>query len=364
MAVDAKSAELDSLRPALRTLEDSLVLDLLLGYRQLLVQAENTSSLDRETLRRARGAYNQLEYLLRKGGIKERGREARAYTLPGGEKLTLRELVEQLSRALLKSGADGDWKGAADRAREIQRHRPDLTSLVEDAGWCLALAEALEGPLNPDLKKRLRFLHDSYALEVPHDDIVKQVNGLLSAVEDDRLRREMKKLANRSWERDKRRGRFKEPAAAVRPDTVKAPGAEAGPSLPPPVPAPPGESGMPGLPVDPAAAQEEKNRVDTLALRGEYLAAARILETLEGRAESGWIQDARKRLGSRYCEERRTAAAASFSAARKAQNDAARVGSLRQSLQALDSCLFHFPDSPVSAKVRRNREIVEKELKR
>jgi hypothetical protein len=69
-------------------------------------------------------------------------------------------------------------------------------------------------------------------------------------------------------------------------------------------------------------------------------------------------------LGSRYCEERRTAAAASFSAARKAQNDAARVGSLRQSLQALDSCLFHFPDSPVSAKVRRNREIVEKELKR
>src|SRR5690606_31420070 len=62
--------ELESLRGGLRHVEDSLVLDLLLGYRQ---QTMGVSDPDVE--RRARAAEQQLAYMLRHGGVKERGGE-------------------------------------------------------------------------------------------------------------------------------------------------------------------------------------------------------------------------------------------------------------------------------------------------
>ncbi len=372
VTVDDKAAELQGLFPALHTLQDSLALDLLLAYRQLSVNA-STGEGDREVARRGRNAYNQLEYLLRHGGLRGRGQDAPVITLPGGEKLTMGEFVDQLSKALLKAGSGGDWNSAGERAREIQLHKPELSALVEDAGWCLALSDALEGPLPEEVKKRLRFLHESYAMEVAHDEIVKQVNGLLPAVPDERLRRELKKLANRSWERDKRKGKFQEPQANLRPAGSDSTGAAV-------VRAPPLDGARGPMPeakpdttssssVSVAATandsilKESKDRVDTLSLHGHYLEALRVLESVEGDADAGWIKDRRRKLGDRYCEERRAAAAASYSAARKAADDSTRVRSLRQSLGALDSCLFHFPDASVASKVRRNREVVEKELR-
>ena len=113
---------------------------------------------------------------------------------------------------------------------------------------------------------------------------------------------------------------------------------------------------------DPSLA-EAKDRVDTLAARGRYLEALRALEALEDRAEADWVGEKRRGLGGRYCEERRAAAASSYASARKAAADSVRIRFLRQSLGALDSCLFHFPDASVAGKVRRNREVVEKELR-
>jgi hypothetical protein len=324
----------------------------------LQVNAGNPAASDREVLRKSRNAYNQLEYLLRHGGIQDHGHEARVFTLPNGEKLTLQEFVEQMSRALLKSGVGGDWQSSGERAREIQRHKPELSALVEDAGWCLALADALDGPLPDDVKKRLRYLHESYSMEVAHDEIVKQVNGLLPSIQDERLRKELKKLANRSWERDKRAGKFKEPLATVKPDSLTAP--------PPPKPdsapvAMTTHAAQP--PVPDSSLKAAKDRVDTLILHGHYLEALRAVESIEDNAGADWVKDHRQRLGDRYCEERRMAAATTYAAARKTTNDSTRIPLLRQSLGALDSCLFHFPDASVSAKVRRNKEMVEKELK-
>ncbi len=375
--VGQQKADLENLRPTLHTLEDSLVLDLMLGYRQLQIDAGAIPPADRETLRRSRNAYDQLEYLLRHGGVRDHGRDQKVFILPGGEKVTVQEMIEQLSRAMLKAGADGDWQAATDRAHEIERHRLELSSLVEDAGWCLALADALQSPLPDEVKQRLRHLHESYMQGAPHDQIVNQVNALLPVISDDRLRREMKKLANRSWERDKLRGGLPVPSATVPADTtgaalVPAPANSAPASLATPAaPTAPDTSVHTSAAAAPAGASpalpdsvllDAKNRVDTLASHGSYLEALRVLESVSDQAGADWVKQRRQTLGDRYCEERRAAAASSYAAARKAADDSARVRGLRQSVAALDSCLFNFPDAPVAAKVRRNRDMVEKEL--
>ncbi len=357
-----ETAKLEALRPGLSTPEDSLVLDLLIGYQSLLTRGGNADSMDGQILRRSRDAGNQLEYMLRYGGIVDRGREGRVFTLPDGTKLSLQEVTEQLSRALLHTGANEDWKPATDRAREIQKHRTDLAALVEDANWVLALSTALEGTLPDDVKKRLRHLHESYARRDSHDAIVLQVNTLLPKVGDESLRRELKKLANRSWDRDKRAAATASMASPAAP--AKTPVQTALPAIAP-VPASPSSAPDKQDSTAPSPSLKETEAgIDSLSALGEYLEALRVLETVEGQADAKWIAARRQTLGNHYCEDRRNAAAASFIAARKATRDSARVQDLQQSLSALDSCLLQFPDAPVAAKVRRNRVLVQKELSR
>src|ERR1700722_9941341 len=134
----AKLESLKSIRPDLNTAEDSLILDLLIGYQTLWMNAGNPDSVEGQNLHRAQNASKQLEYMLRYGGVVNQGREGRVFTLPDGTRLTLQEVVAQMSRALLGAGKDDDWKPATNRALEIQKHKEDLSALVEDAHWMLA----------------------------------------------------------------------------------------------------------------------------------------------------------------------------------------------------------------------------------
>ena len=352
------ASPLETIKPGLRAPEDSLVLDLLIGYQMLLENTKNTDALDRQTLRQARNARNQLEYMLRYGGIVNRGHEGRVYSLPDGAKVTLQELVDQMSRSLLHYEESDPWKPETERAREIQRHKPELSSLVEDANWILTLTAALEDSLPGDVKTQLRQLHESYAKGVSHDEIAAKVNDLLPKVKDEHLRKEMKKLANRSWERDKHNTVERASAYGVTPeqksDSIVTPIARA-------------NGHPPQQQSDSSVASDSKNakdRVDSLASHGEYLLALRVLESAEGQPGTDWVQERRLSLGNRYCEDRRTAAAATFIAAHKTSNNSLKNQYLRQSRSALHSCQFQFPDSPVATKVRRNRALVEKELGR
>lgn len=270
---------------------------------------------------------------------------------------SLREAILQLSRSLLHPEAKGEWRADTAVARAIQRRKSDLATLVEDANWILALAAALEGPLPEDVKLRLRRLHESYAVNLPDSGIYRQVNDLLPRVTSEKLRKEMKKLANRSWDRNKRAG--------IASDTIATP--------PPPIPILPKPDSLsvvePVVPVKSdssftPALQDGRERFDTLVSQGQYLKASRLLESMEGQADEKWIQDRRTSLGNRYCEDRRTTAAAAFLAARRTSINANRIQFLRQSLSSLDSCLSEFPDAPTASKVRRNRAMVEKELSR
>ncbi len=317
---------LESIRAALTSTEDSLVLDLVLGYR-----ARTEGSGDAETLRRARNAQNQLEYMLRRGGVKSRGGEARVITVDG-DRLTLEETVHQLSAASMRYTAGTSWRPEVERAREIQRRRPELSALVEDADWVLALAAALEGPLPADTKNHLRAVHESYAAHAPHADVARQVNALLPAVSEDALRRELKKLANRSWDRERRGGNAAAVKPAVTPPPAPAtpvtPPTPAAPSLPDPVPAPPPAPSSTG-----DSLAQDPTSIDDTTMTPE-----------------------------RFCAERRADAALAFAQARASADTVARTQRLRHSLDLLDECITRFPDSPEAAKARQNRDRVRQEL--
>lgn len=321
----ADVAPLETVRASLTSLEDSLVLDLLLGYR-----ARTEGGGDAETLRRARSAQNQLDYMLRRGGVKSRGGEARVIAVDD-DRLTLEETVNQLSAALMRHTAGTAWRPEAERAREVQRRRPELSALVEDAEWVLSLAAALDGPLPDNVKAGLRRLHERYAARAPHTDITAQVNALLAlpAVSDESLRRELKKLANRSWERE-RRGPAASAVRAPRQESrAPAPAAPAPPSLPDPAPTPSPVADSVSPPAD-----APETALDALV------------------------------TPERFCAERRADAAQSFALARAAADTGAREGHLRHSLKLLDECIARYPGSPEAAKAAQNRDRVEQELKR
>jgi hypothetical protein len=306
---------LESVRPALHTLEDSLVLDILLGYQEIAAGKSN-----RETLRRARSAQNQLDYMLRHGGVKDRGGEGRVLEIPAGEKASLGELTSQMSRELLRAPTS---EIEADRAREVRRHRAALSFLVEDAEWVLALNAALDGPLPEEDKRGLRRLHESYASRAPHSAVAPQVMALLKSVKEERLRKELKKLANRSWEREKKReGSGSAPAPRV-----------ADPDLPPP----PAGAAVPLPDFDPAPG----------AIAADSASALPAADSLTS--------------PDRYCEERRAEAAETFAAARAAAGET-RAALLRRSLASLDDCLERYPGSKGAEKARGNRDKVQKEL--
>jgi hypothetical protein len=372
VAVD-EGSDLPDLARAVDTPEDSLVLDLLLGYRMLVLANPEAANLDKETLNRSRKAFEKLENALRHGGIRPRDPGERVFSITNEEKLSLQEVLRSASASAGKAARAGDWERARSRWREIVQSKAAVAWVMEEATWGLALADALESSLPEPIKNKLRAVDESYAREIGQDEIARQVKDLLAeTIPDERLRRELKKLANRAWERDKLAGRLtaapaSQPVPAAGPDT----GAKAGDDeLPPPT----AVAGMLPPPAEPAAqpitpppvsteALQGMAQVDTLIAQGKYLAALRAMEGTPG-ADPQWAKERRARIGDRYCEEKRKAAANGFMSYKKAGNDRDRGLHLRRTAADLDSCLFHFPDISVSQKVRRNREMVEGELKK
>ncbi len=222
--------------------------------------------------------------------------------------LTFEAMVGRMSESLLRAPAGTAWKPGTGPAAEVREARGELSLLVEDAEWVLALARALEGPLPQEDKARLRRLHEAYAAHAPHSQVAAQVSALLQTVRDEALRRDLKKLANRSWEREKR-GKSA-PASSTAPATPAPPA----PSIVAPT-APPAATDDPGSP-------------------------------------------------ERFCSERRAEAARLFSDARSTVDPAGRERLLRLSLEALDACITRHPATPEAEKARQNRERVEQELKR
>jgi hypothetical protein len=320
---------LEPLRASLSHPSDSLVLDLLQGYH-----AAAAGRADAATERRAREAARRLEALLRSGGLQEPGREARVVA-PTGESLTLREAMIQLSDSLLRGAPGAAWRPETGRAREVLRRKPDLAQLAEDAEWVLVLTAELDGPRPASDKERLRRLHEAYAMRAPHSEVAAQVNALLADVREESLRRELKKLANRSWDRERRLRADPPPRSLSGSSRAESRGAE-GPRQPP------------SLPVAPPA--------PTFPATDTAFPPLPPTDTVP-RTDGPMSPD-------RFCAERRTEAARAFAAARAAGDEATRTRQLRRSLALLDDCITRHPDAPEAEKARQNRARVEQELRR
>jgi len=377
---DDGTRELEGLRPALRTKEDSLVLDLLIGYRQLKLHAP-VQGPDADALKKSRRAYEDLESRLRKGGVKGKSGPERVYSIENQEALTLLEVLQFASKSAQKLSVNGDWEQARARNREIVLSRPLLTLAVEDASWGLALAEALESDIPEAQKGKLKTLNESYVTDSPQDEIVKQVNVLLAEVAEEKLRKELKKLANRAWEKDRRSGRISNSAKKVAlQDTAP----------PPQVVLPPSNSATPASPIGGSSksnvismsngttngqsadsankgaspANAEKSKVDSLIVAGKYVQALRALELIDVAESGDFVRERRQKAGERFCDEKRRVASETCKRARAATIDTLKVQQLKRTASELDSCLFYFPETSVGAKVKRNREMVDVELKK
>lgn len=354
--VEDKS-ELADLAKGLKTKEDSLILDLLQGYRMMLLRDPDAKSMDKETLQRSRGAYERLEFVLRHGGVKAQEGGERVFTITNEDRLSLQEVIRSASMAAGKAAREGDWERARARWREIVQSKPAVTLSMEEAQWGLALADALESPLPDPIKKKLKDVDESYAMEINHEEIGKQVKPILEEIKDEKLRRELKRLVNRAWDRDKKAGRLTpmpteeaeaDPSAAAAATATSATASMAAP----------GGSITP-TPDDPAHAL-----VDTLAAQGRYMAAMKALEKTGEPLDQGWGKEKKMQIGGRFCEDKRRSAANAFKDFKKAASDADKRNLLQRTAGDLDSCLFYFPELPVSQKVRRNRDMVEAELKK
>jgi hypothetical protein len=365
-----EGGDLSELEKVVKTPEDRLVLDMMLGYRMLLLREPDAKSLDKETLKRSRDAYDRLETILRHGGVKAQDKGERVFTVSDGDKLSLQEVILSAAQAADKAAREGDWDRARERWKEIVQSKTAVAFTMEEAKWGLTPSEALQSAALPDsIKKRLKDVNESYLADAGQEEVGKQVKALLEIVTDIKLQRELKKLANRAWERDKRAGRISPQAQAGQTalagatgspaDTAKAPSSSASP------PSSPESAGTAaqGPGADAAATNAAiAAEADSLAAKGKYIAALKSLE--RGGTGQSWVKDKKAQIGDRFCEDKRRTAANAFKDYKKAGSDAAKKNLLAKTASELDSCLFYFPELPISAKVRKNREMVDGEMKK
>ncbi|MDB5103307.1 MAG: hypothetical protein JWP91_996 [Fibrobacteres bacterium] len=351
-----EGGDLASLAKGIKTDEDQLILDILLGYRMLLLANPDAKNLDKNTLNKSRSAYDRLEAILRHGGLKAKENGERVFVVTNEDKLSLQDVILSAAEAGDKAAKEGDWERARIRWKEITQSKVAVNFAMEEAQWGLILSDALQSSLPDSTKKRLKEVNDTYMSDIGHEEVSKQVKALLETVTDVKLQRELKKLANRSWEKDKRAGRVtpqaqQAQAAAAAAGTVPPPSETAKEPAAQAATAPPGP--------DAAAIAAE---ADSLASKGKYVAALKSLE--KGGPEQSWVKDKKAAIGDRFCEDKRRSAANSFKDFKKAAAEADKRNLLKRTAADLDSCLFYFPELPVSQKVRKNREMVEGELKK
>jgi hypothetical protein len=363
--------DLAEVAKAVKTEEDKLILDLLLGYRMLLINNPDAQKLDKETLRHSRDAYGKLESILRHGGVKARDGGERVYTITDEERLSLQEVIRSAEQAADKAAREGDLDKARARWKEIVQSKAAVTFAMEEAQWGLTYSDAMQSALPDSIKRRLRDLNENYQSDVGYDEIGKQVKALLEIVPDVKLQREIKKLANRAWERDKKAGRISpqaqqaQAAAAAAgtvppgesPDTVKP---SAGSQTAAAGAAPAGNEPSASQPGPEAAAIAAE--ADSLAAKGKYVAALKALD--RAGSDQAWVKDKKNRIGDRFCEDMRRMAAGSFKDFKRASADSLKRVHLKRTAADLDSCLFYFPELPVAQKVRKNREMVEGEMRK
>src|SRR3954462_3053604 len=128
-----EGGDLSELDKAVKTPEDRLVLDLMLGYRMLLLREPDAKSLDKETLKRSRDAYDRLETILRHGGVKAQDKGERVFTVSDGDRLSLQEAILSAAQAADKAAREGDWDRARERWKEIVQSKTAVAFTMEEA---------------------------------------------------------------------------------------------------------------------------------------------------------------------------------------------------------------------------------------
>ena len=384
-----ENAELLDLVKVVKTPDDAAILEVLMGYRMLLLHTPDANKLDAETLKKSRQAYDRLESVLRHGGVRASAKDGgeRVYTVTSEDKLSLQEVVRAASMAAEKNAREGNWDKARSRWKEMVQSKAAINFALDEAQWGISLSDALQSTLADSLKKKLKDVNESYVDDLNQAEIARQVKVLLEQISEVKIQRELKKLANRAWERDKKAGHLTA-AQEAGAQSADAQGAGAQGAGNQETNTNTTENGAGGNGKDSASVGKgngagiaggaaagatvtgsgtspivntTSSLADSLMAQGKYVAA---LKSLDKSGEQAWVKEKKTQIGDRFCEEKRRGAANSFKDFKKASTDSLRRMHLKRTTAELDSCLFYFPDLAVSQKVRKNREMVETELKK
>lgn len=379
-----ENAELLDLVKVVKTPDDAAILEVLMGYRMLLLHTPDANKLNAETLKKSRQAYDRLESVLRHGGVKASAKDGgeRVYTITSEDKLSLQEVVHAASIAAEKNAREGDWDKARSRWKEMVQSKAAINLALDDAQWGITLVDALQSSLADSLKKKLKDVNESYVDELNQAEIARQVKVLLEQISEVKIQRELKKLANRAWERDKKGGRLtgaqELAASSAAAQSTAAQGTAAQGAGNSEAGAKDGTANdttvkIVGVMTKQNGANAANGSAivqqaptgsplaDSLMAQGKYVAA---LKSLDKSGDQAWVKEKKTQIGDRFCEEKRRGAANSFKDYKKAATDSLKKVHLKRTTAELDSCLFYFPDLAVSGKVRKNREMVEAELKK
>ena len=338
------SAELAELKPTLQTREDSLLLDLMLGYREIILQGQSEKMGDAEVFKKSRKAYDRLEKILRHGGLSSQDAGERVFTVDNEDRLSFQQVIDVAVLSGQKAALSGDWDTARQRWLEIIQGKPIVLMGLEEANWGLALFDALSSNLNEGIKKKLKDLNESYVHAAPYDEISQQVVTILNEIESEKLRKELKKLANRAFEREKKNGKGNQSNPIAQEPVNEGKNTETTGNKP--------------------SREMALHQVDSLFAAGKYIPALKVLEKMDDKKDPAVFQEKKKQIGDRFCEDKRRDAASAFGNYKKSVNDSLRIKYLKTASQHLDSCLFSFGDLSVSQKVRKNREMVEAEMRK
>jgi hypothetical protein len=258
----------------------------------------------------------------------------------------------------------------------IFNNREDILQSLDDAKRQLKFLQSLNSSLDKKTKDRIELLNKAYLEGRHYPDISRQALELLKKVKSPDLRREIKKIVSAAWDRDERE--VKAAIAGIKEqfsiNQQKDQSLKALDSLRKVYPNHDAKDydalwswiqGSDGQKITGANSGMLDSVImvaDSLIDAGQYIQALPVLKKLQNTPKHAEYKRKIQQAGGLFCKEKRQKASVYFKDSRKQKTDSLKVTLLKRASQELDSCLVHFPNLEISAKVKQNRELIAKRI--
>ncbi len=254
------------------------------------------------------------------------------------------------------------WKDLGEQAEKEKSYQQELAFLN-------TLAEVRENYPDANLRRKLKRVLDRYLGRANYLELSKLVLEILPELNNQDIKVQLKIMMQSIWDKEEgiiRSAEAKKSNANVMDSLTRLyPGHD--------TPAPgddsqvlvsdssPSET-LANISSPSANSDQRWKDIDSLYARGESLKALALLQSANLSQADNNFHKWYKKLGDRYCEEHRSAAADSYQKFKKNTKVTEQKTWLLDSQNHLDSCIQYFPQHPLSTKAAKNRDIVSQEL--